>query len=37
MKMKAQWSKTYGMQKKQFQEGSLEQYNLTSRNKKNLK
>ena len=26
--------KTYGMQQKQFQEGSLQQYNPTSRNKK---
>ena len=29
--------KTYGMQQKQFFEGSSEQYNPTSRNKKNIK
>ena len=29
--------KTYGMQQKQFLEGSLLQYNPTSRNKKHLK
>ena len=34
MTMKTRWSKTYGMQEKQFQEGSLQQYNPTSRNKK---
>ena len=31
------WSKTYGMQQKQFYKESLKQYNLTSGNKKNLK
>ena len=29
--------KTYGMKQKQFSEGSLYQYNPTSRNKKHLK
>ena len=33
MTMKTQL-KTYGMQQKQFSEGSLQQYNPTSRNKK---
>ena len=28
--------KTYGMQQKQFYEGSLYQYNLNSRNKENI-
>ena len=37
MKMKTQLSKTYEMHQKQFQEGSLQEYNLTSGNKKNLK
>ena len=36
MIMKAQQTKTYGIQQKQFYEGSLEQYNSTSRNKKNM-
>ena len=35
MAMKTQQLKTYGMQQKQFQEGNLEQYNPTSRNKRN--
>ena len=35
--MKAQQSKSYGIQQKQFQEGSLYRYNFTSRNKKNLR
>ena len=35
--MKTQWSKIYGMQQKQFQEGSLEWYKPTSRSKNNLK
>ena len=37
MTMKIRWPKTYGLQQKQFYEGSLEQYNPTSRNKKHLK
>ena len=36
MTMKTQL-KTYGMQQKQFQEGSLQQYNPTSGNKENIK
>ena len=36
MIMKTQQLKTYGMDQKQFQEGSLEQYNPTSRNKENI-
>ena len=35
MTMKIWWSTTYGTQQKQFSEGSLQQYNLTSGNKKN--
>ena len=35
--MKAQWCKTCGMQQRQFQEGSLQEYNLSLENKKNLK
>ena len=35
--MKAQRSKTYGVQQKQFWEESLEQCDFTSKNKKNLK
>ena len=34
MTTKTQQPNTYGMQQKQFQDGSLQQYNLTSRNKK---
>ena len=34
MAMKTLQLKTYGMQQKQFQEGSLQQYSPTSRNKK---
>ena len=37
MKMKTRRSKTYGMQQKQFWEGSLQQYNTTSIKKKKLK
>ena len=37
MTAKIQQLKTYGMQQKQFSEGSLQQYNPTSRNKKNIK
>ena len=37
MTMKTQQLKTYGMQQKQFYEGSLDQYNPNSRNKKNIK
>jgi len=36
MTMKTWQLKTYGMQPKQFSEGSLQQYNPTSRNKKNI-
>ena len=36
MTAKIQQLKTYGMQQKQFSEGSLQQYNPTSRNKKNI-
>ena len=35
--MKAEQSKSYEIQQKQFQEGSLYQYNFTSRNKKYLR
>ena len=37
MAVKTQQLKIYGMQQKQFEEGSLQQYNPTSRNKKNIK
>ena len=37
MTMKTKQSKTYGIQQKQLYEGILQQYNLTSGNKKNLK
>ena len=36
MAVKTQQLKIYGMQQKQFEEGSLQQYNPTSRNKKNI-
>ena len=36
MIMKTRQLKTYGMHQKQFYEGSLQQYNLTSGNKKTL-
>ena len=36
IKMKAKWSKTQGIQKMHFYEGSLQKYSFTSRNKKNL-
>ena len=36
MTMKTQQLKTYGRHQKQFQEGSLQQYNPTSRNIKNI-
>ena len=36
MMMKTQL-KTYGMQQKQFLKGNLQQYNPTTRNKKNIK
>ena len=37
MTMKTKQSKTYGTQQKQFYEGILQQYNLKSGSKKNLK
>ena len=37
MTMKTKQSKTYGTQQKQFYEGILQQYNLTSGNKKKSK
>ena len=37
MTMKTRQPKTYGIQQKQLYEGILQQYNLTSGNKKNLK
>ena len=36
MTMRTRQLKTYGMHQKQFYEGSLQQYNLTSGNKKTL-
>ena len=37
MNIKTQWSKIYGIQQKQFKEESLEQWQFTLGNKKNLK
>ena len=37
MTTKTRQYKTYGMQQKKFSEGSLQQYNPTSRNKKKLR
>ena len=36
-KLKTQWSKTFGMKQKLFQEGSKQQRRPTSRGQKNLK